>query len=146
MAARRSAMNTSEIKEYFKNDRFADMVGIEIDSIAADEVVCSLHIEAHHLNAGNKVQGGAIFTLADYAFAVACNYDGLSQNKKTITVGHACNITYFNPATGTKLIAKSECMQKGRKLSVFRVTVTDDKGTNIAEMTCTAYTVNLEKR
>ena len=138
-------MNINEIKDFFKKDRFADMTGIKIDSITSDEVICSLHIETHHLNAGEKVQGGAIFTLADFTFAVACNYDDLSQNRKTVTVGHSCNITFFKPATGTKLIAKSKCVQKGRKLSVYRVTVTDDNGTNVAEMTGNAYTVNLEK-
>ena len=138
-------MNTNEIKEFFKKDRFADMVGIEADEITADGVTCSLAVEPRHLNAGDTVQGGAIFTLADFAFAIACNYDGLSENKKAVTVGHSCNITFFKPAKGKRLIAKSECLQKGRKLSVFRVTVTDDLGTNIAEMTGNAYTVNLEK-
>jgi len=139
-------MNISEIKEFFKKDNFADMIGIEIDSITADEVTCSLGIEAHHLNAGNKVQGGATFTLADFTFAVACNYDDLSENKKTVTVGHSCNITFFKPAIGKRLIAKSRCIQKGRKHSVYRVTVNDDSGINVAEMTGNAYTVNLENK
>ena len=139
-------MNSNEIKDFFKKDRFADMIGIEIDSITADEVVCSMGIREHHLNAGDKVQGGATFTLADLTFAVACNYDDLSADKKTVSVGHSCNITFFKPATGKKLIAKSKCLQKGRRLSVYRVDVTDDNGTHVAEMTGNAYTVNLEKR
>ena len=136
-------MNILEIKEHFKKDRFADMIGVEIDSITPDEVVCSLRIKDHHLNAGEKVQGGATFTLADFAFAIACNYENLTEEKNTITVGHSCNINFLRPATGKTLIAKSECVQKGRKLSVYRVRVTDDNGTNVAEMTGNAYTVDL---
>lgn len=136
-------MNKDAIKNFFKNDRFAGLAGAKIDSISAEEVVCSLEIEEHHLNAGDKVQGGAIFTLADFAFAVACNYDDLALDKKNISVSHSSHITFFRPASGKKLIAKSRCIQKGRKLSVYRMTVTDDEGTNIAEMTGNAYTVSL---
>ena len=139
-------MNRDEIKEFFKKDRFADMVGIEIDSITADEITCSMSIEAHHLNAGDKVQGGVTFTLADFTFAVACNYKDLSEGKKTITVGQSCNILFLKPAAGKKLIAKSRCVQKGKKLSVYRIAVTDGNGTNVAELTGNAYTVDLEKK
>ena len=120
------------------------MIGIEIDSITADEVVCSLCVEHHHFNLGGNVQGGAIFTLADFAFAIACNYDDLANGKQAATVGQSCNIIFLKPPMGKKLIAKSKCIQKGRKISVYRVTVTDEKETNVAEMTGNAYTVTLD--
>ena len=138
-------MNNDEIKEFFKNDRFAGLIGVKIESITPEEIICCIEIEEYHLNAGDKVQGGVIFTLADFTFAVACNYDGLSQNLKAITVGHSNNICFLKPPTGKKMIAKSKCIQKGRKLSVYRVTVYDDNGVNVAEMTGNAYTVSLEK-
>jgi acyl-CoA thioesterase len=138
-------MNNDEIKEFFKRDRFAALIGSKIESITPDEIICSVEIEEHHLNAGDKVQGGVIFTLADFTFAVACNYDDLAQDLKAIVVGHSNNISFFKPPTGKKLIAKSTCLKKGRKLSVYRVTVHDDNGVSVAEMTATAYTVSLEK-
>jgi len=138
-------MTSDEIKEFVKKDRFAGLIGAKIDSITPDEVICSIEIEEHHLNAGDKAQGGVIFTLADFTFAVACNYDGLSQNQNTIAVGHSNNISFFKPPTGKKLIAKSTCIQKGRKLSVYRMTIHDDNGVNVAEMTGNAYTVSLER-
>ena len=141
-----NALNKDEIKEFFKKDRFADMIGVRIDSVSADEVVCSLEIEEVHLNAGDRVQGGVIFTLADFVFAIACNYNDLTEDKKNITVSHSSNIIFFKPAVGKRLIATSKCLQKGRKLSVYRMTVTDDKGTNVAEMTGNAYTVLLGTR
>jgi len=139
-------MNHDEIKEFFKNDRFADMIGANIDSIHPDEVICSLDIKEHHLNAGGIIQGGATFTLADFAFAVACNYNDLSENKNNITVSQSSNIIFFKPPKGKKLIATAKCIQKGRKLSVYRMLVTDDIGTSVAEMTGNAYTVNMDKK
>ena len=138
-------MTTDEIKEFFKNDRFADGIGAVIDSISKDEVVCSLELSDRHLNAGGKVQGGAIFTLADFTLAVAANYDILTENKKSIAVNQSCNILFIKPAAGKRLISKSKRIQSGKRLSVFRMTVTDDEGTCIAEMTANSYTVSLEK-
>ena len=136
-------MNRDEIKQFFKNDRFADLVGAQIESLSAEEVVCSLSIQPHHLNAGNKVQGGVLFTLADFAFAVACNYADLEKGNNNITVSHAAQIHYFKPASGDKLTVKTECLQQGRKLSVYRMRVWDAEGALVAEMTGDAYTVAL---
>ena len=122
------------------------MVGAKIESMAAGEAVCTLETGEHHFNAGNIVQGGATFPLADFAFAVAANYGDLAENKKNITVSHSANIIFFKPAAGTKLIAKSSCVQKGNKLSTYRVTVTDNAQTPIAELTVTAYTLDTGRR
>ena len=137
-------MNHDEIKAFFQKDRFAALAGAVINSVTEEEVVCSLTIDDRHLNAGDIVQGGAVFTLADFALAVACNYEDLKENRKNISVSHACNIVFLKPAAGKKLIARSRCVQKGRKLSVYRVAVTDDAGTAVAEMTGSAYTVSRE--
>ena len=139
-------MNHLEIIKHFKNDRFADSIGATIESIGPDEVVCSLLIKGDHLNAAGKVQGGAIFTLADFAFAVACNYGDLTADQNNVTVSHSSNITFFSPPKGNKLIATTACLQKGRRISVYKMTVTDDLGTNVAQMTGNAYTVSLSKR
>ena len=138
-------MNNEEIKEFFKKDRFAGFIGAEIDSLSVDSVVCSMKIGDKHLNAGDKVQGGAVFTLADFTFAVSSNYSDLAADINNITVAQSNNIVFFKPAAGTTLFAKSECIQKGRKISVYRVTVTDDLGTKVAEMTGNGYTVSLDK-
>ena len=136
-------MNEAQMKAFFENDRFAARAGAQIQSISKDAAVCTLLIEAHHLNAGGRVQGGAIFTLADFAFAVACNYYGLSENNNTITVNQSSNILFFKPPAGMRLIATARCVQKGKTLSVYRIEVADELGTQVAEMTGNAYTVKL---
>ena len=134
-------MDIQQIKDFFGNDKFAGMTGAVIDEISDNAVVCSLEIGENHFNAVGTVQGGAVFTLADFAFAIACNMDDLKTDTDAITVSQSSSILFFRPAKGSKLIAKATCLQKGRKLSVYRMAVTDDLGTNVAEMTGNAYRV-----
>ena len=51
--------------EFFKNDRFATEAGITLSEVRPGYAKAKLKINEHHLNAGNVVQGGALFTLAD---------------------------------------------------------------------------------
>ena len=134
-------MNIQQIVEFFDNDRFAKMTGAVVEEITDDEVVCSLALGGNHRNAGGTVQGGAIFTLADFAFAIACNLDDLKADVAAISVSQSSTILFFRPATGSRLVARATCLQKGRKLSVYRMVVTDDTGVCVAEMTGNAYRV-----
>ena len=63
-------IDLDKIRNFFSADRFAMAAGIGIDSVREDQVECSMEITGAHRNAGGAVQGGAIFTLADLAFAV----------------------------------------------------------------------------
>ena len=81
-------MNDELIKT-FKNDRFAALIGIEIVKMEFGHAVAKMDISEKHLNGLNMIQGGAIFTLADFAFAVAANASGQE------TVGLNANIAYF---------------------------------------------------
>ena len=132
-------MNHDEMKAFFQNDRFAAMIGAQIDSLSADEVICSLKLEDCHMNAGGSTQGGVIFTLADYAFGLAGNYDSMAKDEKAASVSQSFHITYLAPPAGERLIAKTRCLRKGAKLSVYQVSVTDDLGTQVAEVTGNSY-------
>src|SRR5665647_1828513 len=69
-------MDTDKAKIVFARDRYAALTGIEIIEVQKGYCKARLVIEDKHLNAANVVQGGAIFTLADLAFAVASNSHG----------------------------------------------------------------------
>ena len=58
-------------------------------------------LQPHHLNAAGTPQGGAIFTLADFAFAVAVN-----AYAETVTVSLQHDITFLSPAKGSEVIAE----------------------------------------
>ena len=63
-------------QEFFKNDLFAAENGIELMEVRKGYSKAKLEIKKEHLNAGNRTQGGAIFTLADLALAAAANSHG----------------------------------------------------------------------
>ena len=61
-------------QEFFKKDCFADKAGVELIEIKEGYSKARLVITETHLNAGNRTQGGALFTLADLALAAAAPY------------------------------------------------------------------------
>lgn len=134
-------MDIGRVTEFAGKDNFAKMTGAVIEVISDDEVVCTLSITENHLNAGGTVQGGAVFTLADFAFAIASNQDDLKAEIDAISISQSSSIVFFRPAKGDRLIARTRCLQKGRKISVYRVTVTDNSGAAVAELTGNAYRI-----
>jgi acyl-CoA thioesterase len=133
-------IDIDRIREFFSADRFARTTGIVIDSAREDRVICVMEIRDTHRNAGGAVQGGAIFTLADLAFAVHSNLDMLRGAALGMTVGQSCSISFLKSSRGTRLIAESACLSRGRTMSVYRVSVRDDLGTPIAEMLGNGFT------
>lgn len=124
-----------EIRSRFKNDHFAtDATGIVIDSAEPGKAVCSLTLEERHLNENNVPMGGAIFTLADFACAIASN--GYSERK---TVSQNVSITFLSPAKGKRLIAEASCLREGRTTALYDVDVRDELGTYVAHAMANGY-------
>jgi hypothetical protein len=69
-------LSEEELKRIFKTDRYAELSNIELLTAAPGHATAKMTLHPHHLNALKTVQGGAIFTLADFTFAVACNSHG----------------------------------------------------------------------
>ena len=133
-------MDLERIRTHFKKDRFATGMGIVIDSVSEDCVVCSLELGDSHRNSVGGVQGGAIFTLADLAFAVHCNLAMVCGEDVGATLGQSCSISFLKGTRGSRLTAKSTCVSKGRSMSVYRICVEDDLGVQIAEMLANGFT------
>ena len=111
-----------KIQKFFEADRFAYQNGIRIQSVKEGEAVCTMPIEDRHLNAGNAVQGGATFTLADFAFAVAANW------QKVGSVSLTSNITFCGAAKGDCLYAEAACKKDGRSTCLYEINVKDELG------------------
>jgi len=133
-------IDIEHIRSHFKKDRFATGAGIVIDSVTVDQAVCSMALNDEHKNSVGNVQGGAIFTLADLTFAVHCNLAWVCGEDIGVTVGQSCSISFLKSTKGTKLIASSSCLSKGRSVSVYRICVRDDLGVLVAEMLANAFT------
>ena len=126
-----------EIRSRFENDRFAtEATGIVIDLAEPGKAVCSLALEGRHMNANHMPMGGAVFTLADFAGAVAAN--GYSEN---VTVSQNVSITFLSPAKGKRLIAEASCLKAGRTTALYAVDVRDELGTYVAHANVNGYVI-----
>lgn len=124
-------MTLEELKSFFKNDRVAMGMGCNIIEADSGHSVVTIDIEDKHLNGNNVVQGGVMFTLADFACAVAANADELAF------VSADGAISYLNAGTGKKLIANAEVIKKGQTLVFCEAMLTDETGKNIAKASFT---------
>ncbi|AEE17430.1 PaaI family thioesterase [Treponema brennaborense] len=134
-------MNTREpqgldlIREKFKADKYATQVtGISIDDARPGYAKCSLEITEKHLNAAGAVMGGVLFTLADFAFAVAAN-----QEEGCITVSLASQIAFLGTAKTAFLSAETRCVKDGKSTCFYQITVQDSLGTLVAEICITGF-------
>ena len=128
------------VRRFFEGDRFATENGAVIEEIGDHCATCSLVITDSHRNAMGAVMGGTYFMLADFAFAVAANWE------KTGCVSLRSDISFLGAARGEKLIAKAVCVKDGRTTACYRVDVTDDLGNLTATVITTGYHTSMRAR
>jgi acyl-CoA thioesterase len=103
-------------------DLFRKILGIEILEVKEGYAKLSLKVTKNHTNSLGAAHGGAIFSLADCAFAEAANYG------ENIAVAIQISINYLRPACeGDFLIAEAVCVSDGKTLGLYHVTVTREK-------------------
>ena len=122
-----------EAREFFKGDKFATNLGIQLDELTENYCVCSLDIEENHKNAVGGVMGGVMFTLADFSFAV------LSNHLHKPTVAQQVSVNYLSAPKGEKLIAKAVCKKNGRSSSIINVDIVDDTGRDVVQFIGTGF-------
>lgn len=116
-----------KVKEIFIKDRFAmATTGIEIVAVGKKYAKCKLEIEEKHVNATGHVMGGAIYTLADFVFAIATNYN------QPVTVTTVSQISYLGTPKGKVLFGESRMLKDGRRNCFYEIMITDDVGTLVA--------------
>jgi acyl-CoA thioesterase len=121
------------VKRFFKKDKFAQRANIELLSVSPGQARAKMTLHPHHLNGYGTVQGGAIFTLADFAFAAASNSHG------NVAVAINVSITFMKAGTTGTLWAEAREVSKNFKLGSYTVEVKDDQGELIAVFQGLAY-------
>jgi acyl-CoA thioesterase len=121
------------LPRFFKNDRFAERANVELLSVSPGQARAKMTLHPHHLNGYGTVQGGAIFTLADLAFAAASNSHG------TVAVAINISITYMKAAKTGTLWAEARELSRNFKLGSYTVEVKDDQGELVASFQGLAY-------
>lgn len=123
--------------EFFRaNDLFARHCGIELLEASSGHAKASMKIQSFHRNGANTVHGGAIFTLADFAFAAAVN----SQGQLALAIN--TTMAFINPAVAGTLYAQAEELSSNRRLGTYQVQIRDDQDQLIAQFQGTAYRKN----
>lgn len=132
-------LDLDKIRKKIDSDKFAKFMGIRILELKEGYSKLTMTITEDMLNFHNIAHGGAIFSLADAAFAAASN----SHGQKSLAL--CMNINYRSPANkGTRLVA--ECFEEsfGRRTALYRIEVRSDDGKLIASSQGVVYRKNEE--
>jgi len=116
-----------KIKDFFSTeDKFARHTGIELVDMGPGWATVKMKIEPFHLNGAKTVHGGAMFTLADFAFAMASNSHG------NLAMGINTSMSFVKAALQGTLYAEAKELSRNAKLATYAVTLTDDAGDTVA--------------
>jgi acyl-CoA thioesterase len=112
----------------WKDDSASQGLGMEILKVSAGHAVLAMTIGPSMVNGHGIAHGGFIFTLADSAFAFACN----SHNERTVAA-HG-NISFIKPGKlGDRLVATAREISRTGRSGIYDISVTADD-TTIAEL------------
>ena len=112
-----------------QKDTCRETVGVSVLPIAtAGEATAQMTVDKTMVNGYNVCFGGFLFSLADIAFAYACNaYNNVS-------LAQHCSITFIRPAMiGDTLTAHAMERSRGKRNGIYDVTITNQDGKKVAE-------------
>ncbi len=105
-------------------DYFAEALGIQVLEVKDGYCKVTMKVEKNHTNALGFTHGGAIFSLADYAFAQACNFGD------NVAVAVQVNINFLKPSVeGDTLTAEATRVSDGKTMGLYQVTVSKEDKT-----------------
>ncbi|HFB54711.1 MAG TPA: hydroxyphenylacetyl-CoA thioesterase PaaI [Hellea balneolensis] len=115
------------VQTMLDEDQASKAMGMELQTIQPGYAEVSMNIREDMVNGHNTAHGGIVFSLADTAFACACN----SHN--VVNVAASCQINFMRPALlGDVLLAKATELSLGRRSGVYDVHVTNQAGKLVA--------------
>ncbi len=121
------------VRETFRGDRFATEMGAVIDELGDHYSKCSLVLNEHHRNAVGGIMGGVYFTLADFAFAVASNW------QQAGVVGLNCDASFIGVPKTERIIAEARLIKDGRTICCYNVDIRDELGNPVAAVQCVGF-------
>ena len=125
------------MRAMMQRDAASMMLGMTVEHDAPGEAVVSMTVRDDMLNGFAITHGGLVFTLADTAFAIACNED------ERVTVAGGADITFLKSTTsGQRLTARAMRRVVSGRNGLYDVTVTDESGDVVAEMRGRSLTTN----
>jgi acyl-CoA thioesterase len=125
------------VDHLLENDRFSDWLGIEVIEIREGYTKIKMTIRKEMMNGFGIVHGGIMFSLADSAFAFACN----SRNNLSVALDTSINFT--KPAlVDDILVAEAKEIHNGNSTGLYQISITNQKDHLIALFKGTCFRMN----
>jgi acyl-CoA thioesterase len=106
------------VTHMLQNDLFSQWLGIEIINIAEGYSRVKMTVRSEMINGFGIVHGGVAFSLADSAFAFACN------NRNQLSVALDTSINFLKPINvGDTLIAESKEIHNGKSTGLYHIEI-----------------------
>lgn len=115
------------VNHMMKNDLFSQWLGITVIDVREGYSKISMEVRPEMINGFGIVHGGIAFSLADSAFAFACN------NRNNLSVALDTAINFTKPVkVGDKLTAEANEMHNGRSTGIYHIRVSNQDGELVA--------------
>ncbi len=123
-------------KTMWAGDHASQKLGMSLDRVAPGEATVTMTITQDMSNGQGNCHGGYIFSLADSAFAFACN----TYNQ--LTVAQHCSISFLSPGRlGDRLTATAREVARRKRTGLYEIKITNQDGAHIAQFTGHSATV-----
>jgi acyl-CoA thioesterase len=133
-----SPATPAALRERIAADPYGRWLGIELLELRHGYCRAALTLTPQMANFHGSPHGGAIFSLADFAFGGACNGHGEPAIALTVTIQF-----HASPRSGRRLVAEARETRQGRRAGFYAMTVTDETdGTVVA--TCQAVSLRTD--
>ena len=127
MPAEKDKLANDVVAHMMQNDLFSQWLGIEVLTIEDGYSKIKMTVRKEMINGFGIVHGGIAFSLADSAFAFACN------NRNNLSVALDVTISFIKAVnTGDILTAEAKEIHNGRTTGVYLITVTNQDGLQVA--------------
>jgi acyl-CoA thioesterase len=115
------------VTHMMKHDLFSQWLGIDVLEIKEGYSRIRMTVREEMINGFGIVHGGIAFSLADSAFAFACN------NRNNLSVALDTSINFTKPvAVGDVLTAEAKEMHNGKSTGIYHITITNHNNTTVA--------------
>lgn len=117
----------SVVNSMMQKDAFSQWLGISVIDVKEGYAKVQMTLRSEMLNGFGVIHGGIAFSLADSAFAFACN------NRNNLSVALDTSITFTKSTQpGDVLTAEAKELHNGRSTGLYLITVTNQQGEQVA--------------
>lgn len=122
------------VQHMLQHDRFSQWLGISVIEITEGYSKIKMTVREEMLNGFGIVHGGIAFSLADSAFAFACN------NRNNLSVALDTSINFIKPVhPGDELIAEAKELHNGRSTGLYHISIYNQNDHLVAQFKGTCY-------